>query len=158
MTMLYLKRYSWILKPYSDKKIVFWLEKCLFLWVSPLLLINMECASHFCREPANENKQLKKKSLISFTYLIREKAFKGTIVNQTSPSLNEGSLEITLTVPLIFCLVLILQDQGQMVEDNPRSVIFTCSASIFSTSSSRTSRRSSATSGSSSISWINPFL
>ena len=27
--------------------VVFWLEKCLFLWVSPLLLLSKKCTSHF---------------------------------------------------------------------------------------------------------------
>ena len=33
--------------------------KCLFLWVSPLLIINQKCASHFRRGTTNENKQQK---------------------------------------------------------------------------------------------------
>ena len=41
----------------------FWLEKCLFLWVSRLLLINEKCASHFRRETASENKQFKETNL-----------------------------------------------------------------------------------------------
>ena len=52
----------------------------------------------------NENKQFKgTKRLIPNSYLIADKAFKGTIVNQTLSSLHGGSLEITLTcysVPL----------------------------------------------------------
>ena len=51
--------------------------KCSFLWVSPLLLINQKCASHFRRGTTNENKQLKEtKTWRSNTYLIRQ-WFKG---------------------------------------------------------------------------------
>ena len=47
---------------------------CLLLWVSPLLLINMKCASHLCRETANENKQVKEANTwISNSYLIEKK-------------------------------------------------------------------------------------
>ena len=47
---------------------------CLLLWVSPLLLINMKCASDLCRETANENKQVKEaKTWISNSYLIEKK-------------------------------------------------------------------------------------
>ena len=53
------------------------LEKCLFLWVSPLPLINEKCAGYICRETANENKQFKEtKTLISDSYLIRH-SFQG---------------------------------------------------------------------------------
>ena len=49
-----------------------WLEKCLFLWISQLFLISKKCASHFCREIANDNKQFKeRKTRISNSYLIR---------------------------------------------------------------------------------------
>ena len=42
-------------------------KKCLNLMISPLLPISKKCASHFCREPSNENKQFKlTKTWISF--------------------------------------------------------------------------------------------
>ena len=54
--------------------ILFRLEKCLILWVSPLLLKKKKCASHFRRGTTNENKQLKEtKTWISKTYLIRQR-------------------------------------------------------------------------------------
>ena len=45
--------------------IVYLTRKCLFMRVSPLLLMNKECASHFRRETAIENEQLKEKKLTS---------------------------------------------------------------------------------------------
>ena len=54
-----------------------WKKKCLYLGVSSLSFTDEKCASHFCRETANENKQLKEtKSLISHFYLIRQ-SFQG---------------------------------------------------------------------------------
>ena len=45
-------------------------EKCLFLCVSLLLLINKECAIHICRETANENIHfVEAKALISNSFL-----------------------------------------------------------------------------------------
>ena len=41
----------------------FLLEKCLFLWISPLFLISKKCASQVCREHANENKHFKSKNV-----------------------------------------------------------------------------------------------
>ena len=79
----------------------FSLNKCFFLWVSPLLLKKKECGSHYHRELTNENKQFREtKSLISNSYFIRELAFKGTVVKRTFPSLLVGSVKIVLTVPL----------------------------------------------------------
>ena len=79
----------------------FSLNKCFFLWVSPLLLKKKECGSHNHRELTNENKQFREtKSLISNSYFIRELAFKGTVVKRTFPSLLVGSIKIVLTVPL----------------------------------------------------------
>ena len=77
-------------------------EKCIIRKVSPSLLINKECAHHYRRETANENKQFKAtRLLISNLYLIRDKGFKGTVLNWTLLSLHGGSLKLTLTVPLI---------------------------------------------------------
>ena len=59
----------------------FWHEKCLFLWVSPMLLIN----------------KTQKHWYIIYTW--SDKAFMGTVVNRALPSFQRGSLEITLTVP-----------------------------------------------------------
>ena len=78
-----------------------WKKSSFFGQVYLLLLINKECASHTLRETENENKQFK--NIISNSYLIR-KAFKGTVVNRALPSLHEGSLEITRTVPLIIII------------------------------------------------------
>ena len=59
------------------KSILFWLEKCLFLKVSSLLLIDKKFASQFRRETAIENEQFKEtKTWISNSYLIRQ-SFKG---------------------------------------------------------------------------------
>ena len=61
----------------GKKSSFFLLKKCLFLWVSPLFLIDKECASHFRRVPAIENEQCKEtKTLISNAHLIR-KSFQG---------------------------------------------------------------------------------
>ncbi len=46
------------------------------------------------------------KTTICFTWLI---AFKSTVVNRELPFFNRGSLEITLTVPLMLNLVLVKQ-------------------------------------------------
>ena len=66
---------------------------------STLLLINKECASHFCREIANEKEQ--KHWYLIHTWL--EKPFKCTVIIQALPTLHGGSLKITLTVPLTIC-------------------------------------------------------
>ena len=51
------------------------------------------------RDTANENKQFKEtKKLIN---ILSDSAFKGTVVNQALPSLLDGLLEITLTVPCV---------------------------------------------------------
>ena len=63
--------------------------------------INKKYASHFRREPANENKQFKE--LKKHEYLVHtwsDKALKGTVVNRALAFLHGDSLEITLTVPL----------------------------------------------------------
>ena len=53
-----------------------------------------------CKETANANKQFKEtKTWIYNLYLIRQN-FKGSVVYRALLSLNEGSLEITFTVPL----------------------------------------------------------
>ena len=56
-----------------NKPSIFWLEKCLFLWIFPLLLIYKEYASHFRREIANEKEQ-KHWNLI---HIWSDKPFKG---------------------------------------------------------------------------------
>ena len=69
------------------------------MWV----FISKKCASHFRRETANESKYFREiKSLLSNLYLI-EQRFQGydcTSYSHTVPSLQGGSLEILLTVPL----------------------------------------------------------
>jgi len=64
-----------------------------------LFLISKKCATHSCKETANENKSLKNMD-ICVTHTLSDKAFKGTYINQALPSLHGGSIEITLTVPL----------------------------------------------------------
>ncbi len=66
------------LKPYFEKmwKIssFFWIEKCLFLWFSPLILTNKKSSSHFRRETANENEQFKEtKTWLSISFLTRQR-------------------------------------------------------------------------------------
>jgi len=61
----------------------FWLKKCLFLWVFPLL--------------QNNQKNRIWKKIITHWYLIHtwtDKAFKCTVLNRALPSLHGGSLEI----------------------------------------------------------------
>ena len=51
-------------------------------------------------EKAQIKKQFKEtKTWISYSYFIRH-SVKGTVINRAMPSLNEGSLEITLTLPV----------------------------------------------------------
>ena len=76
----------------------FWLKMC---WSSPLFLISKKCASHFCREPANNN-SLKKQTHNYLIHTWTDNAFKGSIVNRALTSLHWRSLEVTLTVPLIW--------------------------------------------------------
>ena len=72
----------------------FWLEKCWFLWVSSLLMLNKKCARYSLKKP-------KKKNLISiFINTWPNKSFEGTVVNRALPTLHEVFLEFTLTVPL----------------------------------------------------------
>ena len=66
--------------------------------ISTLFLTSKICANHLCRRTTPENKQIKKENMN--IYILSDKAFKGTIVNQALPSLHGGSLEILLTVPL----------------------------------------------------------
>lgn len=57
------------------------------LRVSQLLLINKKCESHLHRETANEKKtSLKTKISMSDSYLIKQKAFNGIVVNRAMPS------------------------------------------------------------------------
>ena len=42
---------------YGTIETLFWLEKCLFLWVSSLLLINKKYTIHFRRELENDQKK-----------------------------------------------------------------------------------------------------
>ena len=52
--------------------IVLLTRKCLSLMISQLFRISKKCASHFCRETANENKLLnERKNMASDFYLIR---------------------------------------------------------------------------------------
>ena len=55
---------------------------------------------NFRRETASENKQFKETKHGYLLYTVSDNAIKGTIVNRALSSLNEGPLEITLTVPL----------------------------------------------------------
>ena len=71
----------------------FLFERCLILIFSRLLLICKKCASHFCREPWNENKQ-KHGSLIHTWF--QTNLLKVTIVDQTLTSLHGGSLDVLL--------------------------------------------------------------
>ena len=55
---------------------------------------------------SQRNRKTEKKTFIlSYSYLIRQ-SFKGIVLNRALPSLYEGSLEITLTVPFkpIYCI------------------------------------------------------
>ena len=80
------------------------------LIISPLFL-KQGVRNSFCKETTHENKQFSKtKPWISNPFMIREsiygycsesdKAFTGTVMNLTCLSLNGGSLEIKLKVPL----------------------------------------------------------
>ena len=55
----------------------------------------------FAEKPQmKKNKQFKEtKTWISYSYFIRH-SVKETVINREMPSLNEGSLEITLTLPV----------------------------------------------------------
>ena len=55
-----LQRYHWTRIKICKIQSFFLLKKCLFLWVSPSLLINKKFASHFRRECTDENKSWKK--------------------------------------------------------------------------------------------------
>ena len=60
-------RYSW------NNNLIKNVEKCLFLWVSPMLLITKECTSHVRRWTINENEHSKEtKTLIFYSYLFRQ--------------------------------------------------------------------------------------
>ena len=89
------------LKPFTEKmwKIpsFFWLELCLFLWVS----CKKGNAQVTFAGYRNENKQFKEtKTLMSNSYLIRQRLQgQGTVVNREYSSLKKRSLKITLTVP-----------------------------------------------------------
>ena len=101
------KIYNGILETFIWLKIwkilsFFWFEKCIFLWISPLLHINKECASHFRREPANKNIRLIKdtKTLLSNSYLTRQ-SFQGYRCKSDIVIFAcTVKLEVTLTVPL----------------------------------------------------------
>ena len=47
------------------------LNKCLFLWIYPLFFVSKKCASQFCRETTQENKQFKWTKTYN-SYLIRQ--------------------------------------------------------------------------------------
>ena len=55
-------------------------EKCLFLWVSSLLLIKKKFASHFRRETANENKGFKETKHWFISHTLSDKAFQGNLI------------------------------------------------------------------------------
>ena len=98
--MFYFQRYPWNWTIPS----FFWL-KCQFLWVSPLLLLY----TWNTQVSFTENSQMKINSLkkLKHWYLIHtwsDKAFKGTVVNRTIPSLHKGSFEITLIVCNTICI------------------------------------------------------
>ena len=48
--------------------------------------------------------QVRKTTVYSYFFIRLRLRYKGTVVNRALPSLHGGSLEITLTVPLIHCL------------------------------------------------------
>jgi len=58
----------------------FWLEKCFFLWVSPLLVLSKKGATHFRRETANEINSLKKQKHWYLIHTWSDKALKDTVV------------------------------------------------------------------------------
>ena len=69
--------------------------------LSPLIRIKKKCVSHFCREPAYENKQFKKtkKTWIYNSYLIRQ-SFWGYRCELDIAIFCKGTNEITHTVLL----------------------------------------------------------
>ena len=78
------------------------------LWVSPLLLINKECASHFRRATANELIKIKEtKSFLFNSYLIR-KSLKGTVVNRAFPSLHLCHCKLNRRRRSNFCNIFLL--------------------------------------------------
>ena len=87
----------WILNLIKNEEdsVVFWLEKCLILIISPFLLLSKKCANYFRRETGIENKQFKETK----PYWTR-KSFYEYCVNRTLPFLQGGLLEITLLIPL----------------------------------------------------------
>ena len=50
-----------------------------------LLHIGMKCASHFCSETANENKQFKETKTLFIIHTWSEKVSEGTVVNRPLP-------------------------------------------------------------------------
>ena len=57
--------------------------------------------SNFSEKPKLKLSSLNKQNNWYLIYSYTDKAFKGTVVNHTLPSLVGGSLEITLTVPSV---------------------------------------------------------
>ena len=82
--------YNFLHKDATDKSKINSDKKRLFLDV------NLYPLPFFANTPFKETK-----TLITNSFLTR-KAFKATVANLELPSLHEGSLKITLTVPLIF--------------------------------------------------------
>ena len=92
--------YRWNLNLIKNVKIpsFFWLEKCLFLWVSPLLFKNKKQVTVAEKPQIKINREEKKHWYLIHTW--SDKAFKGTVVNKVVSSLQWGSLEISLSVNL----------------------------------------------------------
>ena len=88
MVMHNLQHYPWNLNLIKNVEniVVFLTKKCLFLRISPLLLISKKCTSHLSqREPQMKISRLKKQK---HWYLIGtwlDRAFKGTNVNRVLP-------------------------------------------------------------------------
>ena len=74
----------------------FSLEKCCFS-KTPLFLRNKNAEVTFPEKPQTKKNSLKKQKHGYLFHTWSDKAFKGTVVNRTLPSLHGGSLEITLT-------------------------------------------------------------
>ena len=83
------------LNPKSDinmeANIVFPYRKVIIL--GKLILTSKKCASHYCRETADETRYFIHTNQTKVLRVLR-------FVNQALPSLHEGLLEITLTIPL----------------------------------------------------------
>ena len=84
-----------------EDTVVFLTQEVFILVKFPIAYYNRKCASHFRRETANDNKQFKEiKTWISNTYLDQTKLPGYCCKQSILPSLNKGSLTVTLTIPL----------------------------------------------------------